>query len=136
MAHHLVWAAHAHCPAAVVVLEIAVDALGTAALVVAQGFRRFLANQVLALVFLRQMLFQRRVAAGVDVNKGDMAQRAAVLVDFWNVIGAVHQVIAGGQAAGGQGGERDGHLAVVHRGGGQEATDRDIAIGCVNVQLV
>src|SRR5207344_3168685 len=49
---------------------------------------------------------------------------------------AVHEIVEIGDAAGRDGRQRDRHLAVVQRGGGQKARYRNVAVGRVDVQLV
>ena len=61
---------------------------------------------------------------------------AAVLPDRFRVVGGVHQVIQIGRPLGRQGRQRNGGLAVVQGGGRQETTDRNLAVGHVQVQLV
>jgi|GEM_PF-4377415 len=71
-----------------------------------------------------QFLLQPRRGAWIDVDDRDMVQVSAVLFDRFGIVGAVHQVITTGDPGGGDGGERNGHLTVMHRGGGQHATNR------------
>ena len=65
-----------------------------------------------------------------------MPERPAALSDWLGGVGGVHQVIQVGRARGGHRRERNGGVAVMQRGGGQDATDRDLAIGHVDMELV
>jgi hypothetical protein len=47
-----------------------------------------------------------------------------------------HQIVQVGDFRGGHGGEWNGDLAAMHGGCGEHATDRDLAVGGVDVQLV
>ena len=58
-----------------------------------------------------------------------MIQLSTVRVDLRGIIGTVHQVVEVGYPRVAQRGQGNGNLAVVGGGGGQEAADRDAAIG-------
>ena len=65
-----------------------------------------------------------------------MIELAAVLFDRRDIVGAVHQVIKIGNPSGGDGGKRNGDLAVMHRRRGQHATDGNFAVRGVDMQLI
>lgn len=71
----------------------------------------------------------------IDVNDRDMSERTAVLFDLRDIVSAVLQIIAIGDRGGCHGGERNGHLTIMHGCGGEHATDRDLTIRGINVQL-
>ena len=101
---------------AVIVFEGSVDALCRAALVVADMFRKGMADDALAPGFIGNFLFAPWCAARVDVDDRDMPKAPTVIGDFGDIISAVHEVVAIGDASAGQRGKGNGDLTVVHRG--------------------
>ena len=65
-----------------------------------------------------------------------MPERAALGPDFRRVVSAVHEVVEIGDTARRYGGQGDGGLAVVDGRRSQQAGDRDIAIGGIDVRFV
>lgn len=65
-----------------------------------------------------------------------MGTPAAVVVNLLGVVGAVHEVVEVGDTAGGHDRQRNGGLAVVNVGAGQQAADRDVAVGDIDMQPV
>src|SRR5208337_4408028 len=80
--------------------------------------------------------FSPAAARGLMSMNRHMVETVAVLFDGGIVVGAVHQVIQVGDFRGGHGGERNGDLAVMDGGCGEHATDRDLAVRGVDMQLV
>jgi hypothetical protein len=97
MAHHLRRRAHLDGSTAVVVFEVGVDPFGAAALVVADVLSGGMADERSAPFFLRQLLLQRRVAAGVDVDDRHVAERAAMRLDLGRIVGAVREIVEIGE---------------------------------------
>lgn len=113
-----------------------VEAFGAAALVIALvlGVRKAQCFQGLGFVF--QGLLAGFVGAGIFIDDGDVPQRTAVRLDFRAVVGGIHQVVAAGDARGGDRRQRKGGLAVVEAGRGQQAADGDIVIDGIDVKFV
>ena len=116
VAYDLVVPANPDGIAAVIVLEGRVDALGRAALVITDLFGRDMTDKPLAPGFIGNFLFASWRAARVGGDDRDMPQAAAVIGDFGDIISAVHEVVAIGDASAGQRGKGNGDLTVVHRG--------------------
>src|SRR5208337_2430213 len=105
MAENLVMTAYPYCPAAIVVFDRAVDALGCATLVVADFFGGLVTSTPPG-QFLRGG-FGLAATARIGVDDGHMPKRAAFLPDFRCIIGAVHKIVEAGDAAGGYDGQGD-----------------------------
>ena len=65
-----------------------------------------------------------------------MSERLAVRSDLGGIIGRVHQVIQVGDPGRSHGGQRNRDLAVIHRGRGQDTTERNPAVARVDMQFV
>jgi len=85
MAHDLVVAAHPNRLRPEIVLEPSVDALDGAAFVVTDVLGQAVTEKSLPLSLVRQFLLQPRCAPGIDVDDGNMAEAAAVGLDFRRV---------------------------------------------------
>ncbi len=136
VAHHLRVTPHPHGLSAVIVLEIGVDPFRARPPVVADVLRQPMADHGQTLSLSRQISLETGSGPRVHGDDRDMAEGPAVVPDLGGIIGAVHEVVEARDPARRQGRQRDRHLAVVHRGGGQNAGDRDVAVGGVDVQLV
>ena len=115
-------AAHTQTATAVVVFKHGVDAFGGAAFVVAAFFRRS----------------QRRfvAAATIGIDDRPVAELFGELMNFFGVVGGVHQVIKIRHALGAHLRQRNRGLRVVRRGRGQDRADRDVAVDHVQMQFV
>src|SRR6202521_198111 len=71
----------------------------------------------------------------VAVNDRYMAECSALLPDLTGVIGGIHEVIAGGYLGAGQLHQRDGHLAIMHGGRGQDGAQGEPTIVDVDMEL-
>src|ERR1019366_3266162 len=100
--------AHTHVVAAAVVLQVTVDALARAALVVADVLGQLVAGPP----FGAGLGPGRRLAATARIGVDDrhMPERAALIPNFRRVIGAVHQVVEIGDTARRVGRQRDRRL--------------------------
>ena len=101
------------------ILGSAIDTLTRRPFVVSNLFGKLQAEALQAPSFGLQFFGQRLVTAGVDIDQWDVAECAAVLADLRRIVGGIHQVIQIVYPLGGQGGQWNGGLAVVQRGGRQ-----------------
>ena len=122
MRGHLYGSAHHDMPSAVLFVQMAVDALDGAALLVAFGLGR---------VERRLFAFAR-----VVVYYGHMSQALRHPAYLLGVVGRVGQVVEACDAPGAHLGEGNGGLAVVQTGRGDDERDGDVAVGDVEMQLV
>ena len=115
VADDLLMSANADGIPAVIVFEGSVDALCRAALVVADMFWKGMADKTQASGFIGNFLFAPWCTARVDVDDRDMPKATTVIGDFGDVISAVHEIVAIGDASAGQCGKGNGDLTIVHR---------------------
>src|SRR5665811_1202350 len=73
---------------------------------------------------------------GLGSIMGTWPSRAAPFRDLGRVVRAVHEIVEIGDAPRRDGRQRKRHLAVVHRRRCQQARNRNIAVGGVDVQLI
>ncbi len=72
----------------------------------------------------------------VAINQQDVAERHAWCGGGGGVIGRIHQIIELEDAGAGHGHQGNGDLAVTHGGRGQHASDRNLAAGDIDMQLI
>src|SRR5208283_992093 len=116
-------AAHAHEPGAELVLETGVDALGHGAEIEEAVVWVGDADAPHAGDLLGAFGFRFMLRTKIAVDQRRMAERLAVPVDDFGVVGCVHRLIEIDDAGAGHGHEGNGDLAVVHGGRGQHAGD-------------
>src|SRR5689334_22883270 len=121
---------------AVVVFDGAVGALGGGALVVDQVVRIGHVDGAAGGAFGGDLGLQRGLTAGVAVDDRDPSRRLAIGNDRGGIVGGIHDVVEPDDALLALAGERDGGLAVVNRGGGENGGDRHHACGDVEMELV
>src|SRR6201996_6889680 len=136
VAEHLEVAADTQMTTAAVVLDGAVDALGGGALVVDQVIRIGHVDGAAGGAFGGDLGLQGGVTAGGAGGDRDPSPRPAIGDDRGGIVGGVHDVIEPDDALLALAGERDGDLAVVNRGSGQNGGDRHHAGGDVEMELV
>src|SRR5215472_16416837 len=136
MAHHFGVAAHAHCSAAKLVFDSAIDALDGGALIVADRLSGSVAEPLAAFFLGFELLLSAGRRSRVDIDDGNVAERATVLSDLRGVVSAVHNIIQISRPGRRHAGQWDRRLAIVKRGGGEQAADRNTTVGKVEVQLV
>jgi len=136
MAFDLDGAAHAHEPGAELVLHPGIDAFGHGAEIEEPVVRVRDADAPHAGDLLGAFGFRFMLRTKIAVDQRRMAERLAVPVDDFGVVGCVHRLIEIDDAGAGHGHEGNGDLAVVHGGRGQHAGDGDLAAGDVEMQLV
>src|SRR5262245_63745490 len=134
MAEDLGRPTHAHVVATVVVLQIGVDALGRAALVVTHVLGRFVAGNALG----TRLRLGCRLATAPRVGLDDrhVPERAACFLNLGRIVRAVYQVVEVCEAAGRHQRQRDRYLAVVNGYRGQQAGNGNITVGRIDVQFV
>src|SRR6266852_7688630 len=118
------------------VLQPTVDALGRAALVVANVLGGWHMDQSTPSRLRLDFLFERGIASGIRVDERYVAQRAAALLDLGCIVGRVHQVIEADHPLSGERRKGDGCLTVMHRCRAENAADWDIAVGGVHMELI
>src|SRR5689334_4451003 len=133
---HLGGTADPQMTTAVVVLDGAVDALGGGALVVDQVVWIRHVDGAAGGAFGGDLGLERGLAAGVAVNNCDTSRRLAIGDDRGGIVGGIHDVIEPDDALLAFAGERDGDLAVMHRGRGENGGDRHHAGGDIEMELV
>src|SRR4051812_17919448 len=121
---------------AVVVFDGAVDALGGGALVVDQVVRIGHVDGAAGGAVGGDLGLQRGLTAGIPIDDRDPSRRLAIGNDRGGIVGGVHDVIEPDDALLAFAGERDGDLAVVNRGGGENGGDRYHAGGDVEMEFV
>src|SRR4051794_2578156 len=136
VAEYLEGTADPQMTTAVVVLDGAVDALGGGALVVDQVARIGHVDGAPGGAFGGDLGLQRGLTAGIPVDDRDASRRLAIGNDRSGIVGGVHDVIEPDDALLTFAGERDGDLAVVNRGRGENGGDRHHACGDVAMELV
>src|SRR5450631_3161726 len=134
--HHFFWSAHTHVAASMIVFQSTVDAFGRAAFAIAHIFRHPMPDQALPLRLLRQFLLQSWRPARIDVDDRHMTESAAMVFDLRDMVGAIHQIVEVGDPRCGHGGERNGNLAIMHGRCCEHASDGDLTVGGVDVQLI
>ena len=122
MAGDLLRPAHSNVTTAVVIFQVRVNALGAGSLLVAVLFGGI------------HFLFHS-AASEVVVDERNMAEPAAVGVDFFGVVGRVHEVVETGDAHRAHLRERNRRLRVVQGSRSKDARDRDVALDDVEVEL-
>src|SRR5215469_7852431 len=136
MAHYFGVAAHAHCSAAKLIFDAAIDALDRGALIVADLLSGSVAEPLAAFFLGFELLLSAGPCSRVDIDDGNVAERATVLPDLRGVVSAVHDIIQISRPGRRHAGQWDRRLAIVKRGGGEQAADRNTTVGNVEVQLV
>src|SRR6516164_280223 len=136
MAHYFGVAAHAHCSAAKLIFDAAIDALDRGALIVADLLSGSVAEPLAAFFLGFELLLSAGPRSRVDIDNGNVAERATVLSDLRGVVSAVHDIIQISRPGRRHAGQWDRRLAIVKRGGGEQAADRNTTVGNVEVQLV
>src|SRR3954465_13463229 len=121
---------------AVVVFDGAIDALGGGALVVDQIVRIGHVDGVAGSAFGGDFGLPHGVTAGVAVDDRDASRSLTIGDDGGGIVGGVHDVVEPDDALLALAGERDGELAVVNRGGGENGGDRHHAGGDVEMEFV
>src|SRR6266852_4367551 len=118
------------------VLQPTVDALGRAALVVANVLGGWHMDQSTPSRLRLDFLFERGMASGIRVDERYVPQRAAALLDLRCIVGRIHQVIEADHPLRGEYRKGDSCLTVMHRCRAEQAADRDIAVGGVHMELI
>src|ERR1700750_1015262 len=121
---------------AVIVLDGAVDALGGGALVVDPIIRVGHVDGAAGGAVGGDLRLPRALTAGGAVDDRDPSRRLAIGNDRGGIVGGVHDVIEPDDALLALAGERDGDLAIVNRGGGENGGDRYHACGDIEMKLV
>ena len=75
-------------------------------------------------------------AARMNIDDRDLPQAADLLVDQARIVGRVHRVVEMGDALSGHPRQRNRRLTVMQRRRCQDATDRDLPVGHIQMQLV
>src|SRR6516162_7961450 len=136
MAHYFGVAAHAHCSAAKLIFDAAIDALDRGALIVADLLSGSVAEPLAAFFLGFELLLSAGPRSRVDIDNGNVAERATVLSDLRGVVSAVHDIIQISRPGRRHAGQWDRRLAIVKRSGGEQAADRNTTVGNVEMQLV
>jgi hypothetical protein len=132
----LSWPRTRTSPAAVAVLQRAVDALSSGALVIAQFFGRLVAGAPPGPRLGLERGFAAVHPAGMAVNNRHMPERAGFGPDLRRVAGTVHQIVAIGHPLRRHDRQRNGGLTVVQGGGGQQSGHGNVTVSHVDMQLV
>ena len=82
MAHYFGVAAHAHCSAAKLIFDAAIDALDRGALIVADLLSGSVAEPLAAFFLGFELLLSAGPRSRVDIDNGNVAERATVLSDL------------------------------------------------------
>ena len=133
MAHHFGVAAHAHCSATKLVFDSAIDALDGGALIVADLLSGSVAKSLAAFFLGFELLLSAGRRSRIDVDDGNVTERATVCSDLRGVVSAVHDIVQIGRPGRRHAGQWDRSLAVVKRGAGEQAADRNTTVG--NVEM-
>src|SRR5271165_3439784 len=136
MAFYLECAADAEKSGAELVFQTSVDGFGHGAEIVDQVVEVGHVDELQALDLAAAFGLGLVVGAKVAVDDGGVAERPALVVDRGGVVGGVHEIVEIGDAGAGHGHQGNGDLAVVDGGRGQQAGDRDLAAGHVDVEFV
>src|SRR5271165_5117799 len=129
-------AAHAHGPCAEFILQSGVDAFGQGAKIKNDVVRIGHMDEFHALDFFGPFGLGFVLGAKVAIDDRRMAERLAVVMDGGGVVGRIHEIVEIGDAGAGHGHQGNGDLTVVDGSRGQDAGDRDLAAGDIQMQFV
>ena len=126
-------AAYPHRAPAKLILQARVDTLDGGSLAVTQIFSCGKRQQAAASLLGLQFGLLLGAAMRMTVDDRHAPQRAQVQMNRLGVVGRIHQVIEIGHAAGGHLGQRNRRLAIMQRGRSQNATNRNLPVGRVDM---
>jgi hypothetical protein len=75
-------------------------------------------------------------SAKIRIDQRYMTKRFALCGNGVGVVGGIHQIVEIVAFGAGQRHQRDGHLRIMHRGGGENARNRNLTASDIDMELI